>query len=78
MCVKGNLHKWLFCPSAAILWVHPKYQDVINPLVVSFDQDGDFQDKFYEQGTTDHTPYLVVDAALRFYQELGGMVCTTQ
>ena len=71
----GNLHKWMFAPrGCAVLWVHPKYHDVIDPLVVSWYQDRSLRDKFFMQGTLDYSPFVTAKAAITFYQEIGGMV----
>lgn len=71
----GNLYKWLFAPrGCAILWVSPKFNDIIVPQVVSFCHDKSLQDRFFLQGTIDHTPYTSAATALKFYQEIGGMV----
>lgn len=74
-CSLGNLHKWLFAPrGCAILWVSPKFSDIIVPQVVSWCHDKRLQDRFFQQGTIDHTPYTLAAAALKFYHEIGGMV----
>jgi len=36
--------------------------------------DKTLQDRFYSQGTIDHTAYISAGAAINFYNEVGGMV----
>ena len=65
----------MFAPrGCAVLWVHPKYHDVIDPLVVSLYQDCSLRDKFFMQGTSDASSFVTARTAITFYQEIGGMV----
>jgi len=69
----GNLHKWCFAPrGSAFLWVAPKHKEFIQPLVTSWLYGKTMRDQFFMQGTMDHTPYLCVKQALKFYRSLGG------
>jgi len=43
---------------------------------VSWCHDKSLQDRFFQQGTIDHTPYTLAATALKFYHEIGGMVST--
>jgi len=70
----GNLHKWCYAPrGSAFLWVHPKHQSGIQPLITSHNYLEDFRDQFFFQGTADHTTYLCTKASLDFYRWCGGM-----
>ena len=65
----------MFAPrGCAFLWVHPNYHDVIEPTVVSWLHEGSFQDKFFMQATLDYTPYVTAQAAIKFYEDIGGLV----
>jgi len=69
----GTLHKWCYATKGtAILWVHPKHQSWVRPLVTSHNYLKGYQEEFFMQGTRDLTPYLCVEEALDFYQEIGG------
>ena len=69
----ANLHKWCYAPrGCAFLWVAPSHRDSMEPLVTSHSYNMDMVEQFFMQGTIDHTPYLCVKAALKFYSDLGG------
>lgn len=77
---KGNLHKWAFVSRAcAILCVNPKHQSQIEPLVTSWNyakrKAGDWQAPFFTLGTHDHSSQFSVLEAIKFYNEVGGLVC---
>lgn len=69
----GALHKWLCAPKGcSFLYATPRVQEWLQPLVVSWGWESDdpsgsrFVDHHQWQGTRDLTPFLAVDAALRF------------
>lgn len=71
----GNLHKWAMCPKgAAFLYVHPKMQSMLEPLIVSWGfratqettTGSQFQDYYQWTGTKDPAAVLSVPAALQF------------
>jgi isopenicillin-N epimerase len=68
----GNLHKWVCSPRAcAVMYVAPEWQDVVRPLVPSWNFAGGFQPAFDWQGTLDPVPLLTIPDALDFWAELG-------
>jgi isopenicillin-N epimerase len=73
----ANLHKWVCAPKGAgMLWVHPRHQQAIFPLVISqgygLPEGARFQPMFDWQGTNDPSAWLSVGEALRTLGELGG------
>ena len=68
----GNLHKWVSSPrAAAVLYVDPKWQDVVRPLAPSTYYAEGFQQSFDWTGTFDPIPVLAVPAALDMWEALG-------
>jgi len=75
----GTLHKWCYAAKGtAFLWVHPKHQNWVRPLVTSHNYNKGYQEEFFKQGTGDYTRYLCVEEALDFYQDLGGHEAISQ
>ena len=71
----GNAHKWLYSPKgAAVLWVSPDKQPLIEPTVISWEGRGPthFTMAFSYQGTTTQAQYLALGAALDFREAVGG------
>ncbi|XP_006824082.1 uncharacterized protein LOC102802809, partial [Saccoglossus kowalevskii] len=70
----GSLYKWVFSArGCAFLWVHPRHQNRIKPLVTSHNYKMDFQKVFYIQGARDDSTYLSAASAIQFYKEIGGL-----
>lgn len=76
--VVGNLHKWALAPkSAAFLYARRERQEILEPLVVSWDSGGSprgstgsrFIDQLQWSGTHDPSAVLAVPAALEFMAE---------
>jgi isopenicillin-N epimerase len=68
----GNCHKWLCAPKgSAFLYARPEAQELIDPLVVSWDwADGAaFHELHRWQGTRDPSAFLAVPAAIAFQAE---------
>jgi isopenicillin-N epimerase len=72
----GNCHKWLCAPKgSAFLYTAPKYQSLIEPLIVSWgympENPGESQyiDYLEWTGTRDIAPYLSVPAAINFQNQ---------
>jgi isopenicillin-N epimerase len=68
----GNLHKWGGSPRAcAAMFVAPRWQDVVRPLVASHGYADGYQPAFDWTGTADPVPLLAIPAALDFWDGLG-------
>ena len=68
----GNLHKWVCAPKgSAFLWVHPKRQAEIHPLIISHHFMSGFEKEFGWQGTRDISGLLSIHAALEFFEQFG-------
>lgn len=68
----GNLHKWGYAPrGTAVLVVAPAWRDRIEPLVVSWEQEGGFPGNVEWQGTSDYTAWLGAPAGLYTLRSLG-------
>ncbi len=72
----GTLHKWMLAPKGtSFLYVKKNYQDIIDPLVVSWGYDSDtpsnsrFLDYHEYQGTRDISAFLATGAAIQFLQD---------
>lgn len=73
----GNCHKWLMAPpGAAFLHARPERQALLEPLVVSWGWESEwetgwspFQEQFSWLGTADPAAYLAIPAALAFQVE---------
>ena len=68
----GNCHKWLCGPKgSAFLYVRPEVQNLVEPLVVSWDWDDErpWAEQNRWQGTRDPAAYLSVPAAMDFQAE---------
>ncbi|MGZ4291051.1 MAG: aminotransferase class V-fold PLP-dependent enzyme [Gaiellaceae bacterium] len=68
----GNCHKWLCAPKgSAFLYARPEAQELIDPMVVSWDWlDGAaFDERHRWQGTRDPSACLAVPAAIAFQEE---------
>jgi isopenicillin-N epimerase len=68
----GNGHKWLFAPrGCGFLWSRAQTQAAIHPATISHGYGSGFTAEFDWTGTRDFSPWLAIDAALRFLHELG-------
>ena len=75
----GNLHKWCYAMrGTALVYISEKFVDEIRPLAASHNCDKDLQSDFYDQGTDDITNYLLVEEALAYYEEIGGLAALKQ
>ena len=72
----GACHKWMLCPKGvAFLYASKKYQNILEPLVVSWGWESDnpshsqFLDYHQYQGTNDISTYLTVPKAISFLNQ---------
>lgn len=73
----GTLHKWMLAPKgSSFLHVKKKFQDMLDPLVVSWGYDADvpgesrFLDYHEQQGTRDFSAFLTAPAAIAFLEKV--------
>ena len=82
----GNCHKWLLAPiSAGFLWVHPRVESLIQPVVVSWGWEYEpatrherneygstpWLRSFEFQGTRDVCAWLAVERAIEVHEQIG-------
>lgn len=72
----GTAHKWILTPKGnSFLYVKKEFQEMLDPLVVSWGYESDnpsenqFLDYHEHQGTRDISAYLTVPAALQFLKD---------
>lgn len=72
----GACHKWMLTPKgSSFLYVKKEYQNLFDPLVVSwgynamFPSDSKFLDYHQMQGTRDFSAFLTIPAAIEFMQQ---------
>ncbi|WP_411026518.1 aminotransferase class V-fold PLP-dependent enzyme, partial [Salmonella sp. s54395] len=75
----GNLCKWLMIPeNLGFIWVHPKHQGTIQPILTSHSAFSvDFRNRFYSPMTKDRITQILMQDAVEFYEELGGLEAIT-
>ncbi|XP_077986649.1 uncharacterized protein LOC144441015 [Glandiceps talaboti] len=69
----GNIYKWCLSGRCAFLWVDPKHQKGVRPVVTSNNYQKGWRKEFYYQGTRDYTVYLTAGEGLKFINDIGGL-----
>ena len=70
----GNFHKWMYTArSCAFLWISPTHCNRIRPLVTSNHVQSVYK-RFSYLGTRDISNFYTLPTALKFYEEVGGVV----
>ena len=65
--------KYYSVRGTALLWISEKYHDIIEPLATSHNYKETLQEKFFDQGTDEMTNFFVIEEALKYYEQIGGM-----
>ena len=70
----GNFHKWVYVSrSCAFLYVSPPFRGQIHH-VVSSNHVKTPHHRFGYIGTRDYSPFFTLPTAIKFYQDMGGLV----
>lgn len=69
----SNCHKWLCgARGSAMLYVAPRWQEVVQPPVLSHGAQGGFLSRFIWDGCRDYAPLLAISTAVQWWQRLDG------
>ncbi|XP_070532508.1 uncharacterized protein [Ptychodera flava] len=69
----GDIYKWCLAGRCAFLWVDPKHQKTVRPVVTSNNYYKDWRQQFFSQGTRDYSVFLTAGDGLKFINDIGGM-----
>ena len=68
----GNLHKWVSAPQGAgVFRIAPRWQGIVQSLVVSWNEFKPYPLQFDMLGTVDLSPWLAAPRAIEFYETFG-------
>jgi isopenicillin-N epimerase len=75
----GAFHKWGFASrGTSALWVSEPLRDQVHPASTSWNRDEPFPVSFDWRGTDDYSGWLALDAAARFWRDIGGFDAVEQ
>lgn len=69
----SNCHKWLCgARGSAMLFVAPRWQQLVQPPVLSHGAEAGFLSRFIWDGCRDYAPLLAISSAVKWWRGLGG------
>jgi isopenicillin-N epimerase len=68
----GNLHKWVSAPlGVGVLRIAPRWQDILRPLIVSWNDDEPYPSNWDVPGVIDPSSWLSAPSAIEFFSKIG-------
>ena len=68
----GNLHKWASAPlGCGVYRVAPRWQNILRPLIVSWQDHEEYPLQWDMLGTVDLSPWLAAPTSIEFYEKIG-------